>query len=351
MESVRPASLRTTILDQIGAFLFREGFENHPFTAEGIFEIINLIADYQEEGKVLFPEVIITNELDLLKTIPDYKVEIGSYTLEREAFRKIVKDCAPLCTREWVIYGEIKDGRLRYGITCAELTETTPSLYNQTVGDLKLDLTGCTVAYIHNIGKKTVELKGLRSSVVVSLSLADPEEISLNEVGSLARHICYSLDGPMQAIAKNYFEKILAEGFKGGHGNLIGVVEDKPQAIERLKAILPDGLYLPNPIDLIEILQTFEADKSAINSVALRQHAAVIKSMCNNDGIAIFTTTGKLIGYHIIILGDFLKPEIKTSITGGARSLAFYNLKHCGVFVFGFMKSQDGPVKTFSTYE
>lgn len=75
MEAIKSASLKDTIFDQIGAFLFQEGFTNQPFTAAGIFEIINLISDYQEEGRVLFPEVIITNELELLKTIPDYKVE------------------------------------------------------------------------------------------------------------------------------------------------------------------------------------------------------------------------------------------------------------------------------------
>ena len=108
MKAVKPVSIRDTILAQIGEFLFNERFAPGDFIQQGIFEIINLLSDYQEEGKVLFPEVLITNELKLLQTIPDYKIPIGSYPLEIAAFKKIVKDCAPLCTSEWVIYIEIK---------------------------------------------------------------------------------------------------------------------------------------------------------------------------------------------------------------------------------------------------
>ncbi|NOS57414.1 MAG: hypothetical protein HOP37_14320 [Cyclobacteriaceae bacterium] len=340
------ASLRDTILSQIGSFLHDEGFQSQQFIKEGIFEIINLISDYQEEGRVLFPEVLITNDLGLLKTIPDFKVKIGEQGIAIESYKKIIKYCAPLCTSEWIIYIEVKDGRLKYGLTCAELTETTPSLYKQSVGEMKLDITGCNVAYIHNIGKKTVRVIGLRNSITVSLSLNDITEISINEIGTLASHICEDVQLKKE-VARNFIEKILSDGFKEGHGNLIGVVSNSAESITNLRSHFPEGIYLPEPIDLLALLLAFEVEKSAENSVALRQHATIVKSMCNNDGIAIFTTDGKLMAYHIIINKDFIPDEVKKTISGGARTQAFFNMKYSNAFQFGLIKSQDGPIKIF----
>lgn len=334
-------------MDQIGAFLYEEGFRNEVFIREGIFEIINLISDYQEEGKTLFPEILITNDLELLKTIPDFKVRIGQAKSSVEAFKNIIKSCAPLCSSEWVIYIEVCEGSLTYGLTCAELTETTPSLFKQTVGDMKLEIAGCNVAYIHNIGKKTVQVKGLRNSIRVSLSLNDVSEISINEIGSLAALICQNL-AQRQDTAKNFMEKILTDGFKEGHGNLIGVIENTVEAERILRDNFPEGIYLPEPIDLVQLLNSLEASKSAENSVALRQHAHVVKSMCNNDGITVFTTDGKLIAYHIINHQDLIPEEVKRTLNGGARTQAYHNMKHSACFVGGLMKSQDGPISFFS---
>jgi len=340
------ASLRETILSQIGSFLFEEGFQSQQYIKEGIFEIINLISDYQEEGRVLFPEILITNDLALLKTIPDFKVKIGEQSITIESFKKIIKYCAPLCTSEWIIYIEVKNGMLKYGVTCAELTETTPSLYKQSVGEMKLDIPGCNVAYIHNIGKKTVRVKGLRNSITVSLSLNDISEISINEIGTLADQICKDVLLKKE-VARNFIEKIISDGFKEGHGNLIGVVKNSPEKIENLRNHFQEGIYLPEPIDLLALLLAFETEKSGENSVALRQHAAIVKSMCNNDGIAIFTTDGKLIAYHIIVNKNFIPDEAKKTISGGARTQAFFNMKHSNAFEFGLIKSQDGPIKIF----
>lgn len=341
------SSLRETIMAQIGSFLFKEGFNNETqFLREGIFEIINLISDYQEEGKTLFPEVLITNNLELLRSIPDYKVSIGKSASSVDAFKKIIKSCAPLCSSEWVIYIEVKDGILTYGLTCAELTETTPSLFKQTVGEMRLEIPKCNVAYIRNIGTKLVQMMGLKDSMLVSLSLSDVNEVSANELSKLARNICHDLT-QRQELATNFIEKILSDGFKEGHGNLIGVVKNNSDAIKNLIENFPEGNYLPEPIDLVALLNALEADKTASNSVALRQHAHIIKAMCNNDGISIFTSDGKLIAYHVINNKDFIPGEVKRTITGGARTQAFFNMKHSKCFISGLMKSQDGPIKIF----
>jgi len=348
MNAPTQISLRDTVQAQIGSFLYNEKFPNEPFTNDGIFEIINMISDYHEEGKALFPEVIIINKKSLLETVPDLKIEIGSIEASPNAFKKIIKYCAPLCTSEWVIYISTEGGNLTYGLTCAEITETTASLYNQTMIERGSEgFEAYSVAYLRNIGTKTVELIGMRARVLISLSLNDPAEISLNEVNSLAQAICTNVNESIRTVSINYFTKILSEGLKDGHGNLIGVVDDDVNAINNLKNELSEGIYLPSPIDIIDLLRAFESEKSGENSVALRHHASVIKSMFNSDGLTVFTNSGKLIGYHIIVRKDYLTPEQKGEINGGARTHTYFNIKESQLFQFGLMKSQDGPVKNF----
>jgi hypothetical protein len=64
-------TLREHVLDSIGSFLHKEGFTPDDVTQDGILEVINLISDYHEEGNSLYPEVILTNDLDFFKTIPN----------------------------------------------------------------------------------------------------------------------------------------------------------------------------------------------------------------------------------------------------------------------------------------
>lgn len=173
-----------------------------------------MLADYQEEGKVLYPEVLITNDLTILKAIPDFKTQVGSCEISEGAFRKIIKSCAPLCSSEWIIYIEVSKGYLNYGVSCAEITETTASMYSQAVGPLKIDIPGCTVAYIRNIGKKTVELIGLRTRVLVSLSLDDPSDLNTNEINLLCNHICRDLEEDIKSTAENYYEKMLTLSYQ-----------------------------------------------------------------------------------------------------------------------------------------
>ncbi len=349
MNASTPATLRETIKDQIGSFLFKEGFNStEPLTQEGIFHIINMLADYQEEGKVLYPEVLLTNDLTVLKAIPDFKTQIGVCDISEEAFKKIIKSCAPLCNSEWIIYIEISHGRLIYGVSCAEITETTASMYSQVVGPLKIEIPGCTVAYIRNIGKKTVEVSGLRSRILVSLSLEDPKDLNTNEINLLCKHICKDLKEDIKETAISYYEKILGNGLKDGHGNLIGVIENTDAAREVLNKAIPDGIFIPKTIDIPSLLYNDEAEKSRQSTTLLRQQANLIKAMVNNDGIAVFSTNGTLIGYHFILRNNYLTADEVKAINGGARTHTFHNMIASKVFSFCFIKSQDGPVKIHS---
>ena len=72
------SSLRDNILSSVKEFLFDENFKTNSKLEEGILNIINLISDYKEEGEVLFPEVIVTNDLGIFDTVSNSQRDQGN---------------------------------------------------------------------------------------------------------------------------------------------------------------------------------------------------------------------------------------------------------------------------------
>jgi len=339
------SSLRKEVLTSIGDFLLMEDFRNPQIAIvkEGILDIINLIADYYEEGKPLFPEVIIINDIDFLDSIIPKFLPVKTHILTKEEFPLAVKLCAPLATHGWIIYIEVKENSMKYGMVTAEVDETSPSIHSQTVGWLKPTETEYSVAYIRNIGKKVVELSGVKTTRIISLNLDETRDYSQNELSQLCIAITQNCDDHLIEKLKTYFEKLIDETLKVGHGNLIGVIKDTEDNIEKIKSELKvnGGIYLENPIDFQYLLsQTQEGDSQS--SVALRSYAYLFQAMLNHDGITIMTNKGRVLGYHMLIADD-IRDEDK--LTGGARSKAFLSMNNCSHFEFCFYKSQDGNLK------
>ncbi|WP_276135063.1 hypothetical protein [Polluticoccus soli] len=344
MQEIKQSSLRDALLASIGDFLWEEGFKKDDITKRGILEVINLISDYHEEGTALYPEVLVTNNLDFFETIPNKDVVIQEGALTIEEFRSAVKLCAPLAINSWIIFIEVKGNRIKYGITSAEMTETSPSIYHQTVGELRVEYKDTTIAYIRNIGQKTVELAGLKNRLVVSLTLDEPKPLTMNEISELCQSIAAGCEQKLRVNVKTFFEKLIDETLKIGHGNLIGIVEDDDKKIDNLKAEIKGngGIYLAKPIDFQSLIEDSEINKNSESSINLKAFASVIKSMLNHDGITIISTKARLIGYHILIDSYVNKGDV---LVGGARSKAFVSMQNCGHFKFCFYKSQDGNIK------
>lgn len=345
MTEIKKASLRENIIDSIGNFLYEEGFAKDDITKLGILEIINLISDYHEEGSALFPEIIVTNNLDFFETIPNKELIIRETKLSVTEFKKAIKLCAPLAINSWIIFIEVNDDVIKYGIVSAEMSETSPSIYNQTVGQMKIsDYKNTTIAYIRNIGQKTVELSGLKNQLIVSLTLDEPKELTFDEINLLCEEISSKCAEGLKNNIKTFFEKVIDDAIKNGHGNLIGIVDDSEEAIAKLKAEINGngGIYLANPIDFELLITESETHKDNQSSIDLKAHSSLLKSMLNHDGITIISNKGKILGYHILI-DSYLKDE--DVVTGGARSKALKSMENCNLFTFCFYKSQDGNVK------
>lgn len=345
MTEIKKVSLRDSIIESIGNFLWKEGFERNEVICLGILEMVNLISDYHEEGNALYPEILVTNNLDFFKTIPNKEVVIKEAELTTSEFKNAIKLCAPLAINSWIIFIEVKNGKIKYGITNAEMSETSPSIYHQTVGRLKVaEYNDITIAYIRNIGQKNVELAGLKNRLFISLTLEEPKDIGSSEIQMLSKNIAQECDENYKINIETFFEKVIDDALKNGHGNLIGVVQDTPEVITELKERIPskEGIYLITPIDFGTLIMESENSTDSEASTALKVHASILKSMLNHDGITIISNKGRIIGYHILIK-DFVKEGDK--VIGGARSKAFKSMENCEMFNFCFYKSQDGNVK------
>ena len=341
---IKNESLREYVLASIGSFLYKEGFQPNAVTHDGILEAINLISDYHEEGIPLFPEVIITNNMDFFKTIPNKELVISEGELSIEEFRNAIKLCAPLAIDNWVIFIEITENRIKYGLVSAEMTETSLSMYNQTVGELKVVYEKTTIAYIRNIGQKTVELAGLNNVLTVSLTLDTPTNKTNSEVKEIVIKIASNTEERYRSLIETFLEKTILTALRIGHGNLIGIIDDNEESLNNLKAE-NNGTYLPVPIDFMQLIIEAEEDKSNESSINLKSYSSILKSMLNHDGITIFTNKARLIGYHLLISNHEKEGQISN---GGARSKAYLSMQNCNLFLSCFYKSQDGNMKIWN---
>ena len=334
-------TLREYVIESIGSFLHREKFQTDDVTEFGILEVINLISDYHEEGNALYPEVILTNDMHFFKTIPNKELLINEAELSIDEFKKAIKLCAPLAIDNWVIFIEVKNNKIRYGVVSAEMTETSLSIYNQTVGDLKVEYENTTIAYIRNIGQKTVELTGLKNNLIVSLTLDSVKENSNEDIHFIVDEITAKCDVNYKALINNFLKKVIINALRIGHGNLIGIVNDSEEDLNKLMTE-KDAIFLPEPINFQNLVVETETEKNNETSVNLKSYASILKSMLNHDGITIFTNTGKLIGYHLLIKEHKVDGQVNN---GGARSKAFLSMQNCNFFTSCFYKSQDGNMK------
>lgn len=334
-------SLKDDTLSAVGAFLYDENFPTKPQLKEGILELINLISDYHEEGQKLYPEILIVTDWDYFKSISNREIVINKSELSSNEFSHILKLCAPLAVGNWNIVIEVKENQLKYGLIDAEIIETSPSLYEQTVGKLGVIQDDYSLAYIRNIGSKTVELIGQKSKLIVSLDLIEHNLEESNDIQNICEQITSGCDEEIKETINTFVNKSLNEAIRIGHGNLIAIIEDDAAIINALKKKIEDCIYLENPIDFQEFIKNCEVEKSNDTSVNLISHSKILISMLNHDGITIITNTAKIIGYHMFI------PKIDgdLDVNGGARSRAFQSMINSKSFNACLYKSQDGKSK------
>lgn len=333
-------SLRETVSAEIGTFLLNNGFalaENakNPIFQEELVSIANSLSDYYEEGTHLYPEVLLTNNLE---NIPFFMIFVFfEGQLEHKSLSRAIKMCAPLCNDGWCIFLEVNNAGIRWGmINCEQKITSLSLLDNLTLfadKDHKFVL-------IHNIGAKTVEMKPANgtNAYVVSLSLNGIDNVQHLHLNSLCKVIGEQCEDKLFC---EFMEKILSYALQIGHGNLIAVVKENDDI--KVPDSLTEGVsLLEEPLDLYRSYIEFKkSEKSLVAHEYLKKMTSLLVAMLNHDGICLFTTKGKLIGYHYIVDNKVSAQEV---IVGGARTKAYKKLCSLESIYAVLMKTQEGAI-------
>ena len=90
-------------------------------------------------------------------------MEIAAKPASVKEFSQALKLCAPLSKSGWVIYINVSDRELEYGLVSSELSELSPTFRNQSVGELSQNGDEYAIAYLQNAGNKSGTAERLRN--------------------------------------------------------------------------------------------------------------------------------------------------------------------------------------------
>lgn len=332
-------SFKQTVSSEIGSFLYSIGFslapDNNRILNEELVSIANMISDYFEEGTKLYPEIIVTNDMSKVNHFLIHPFE--RTRLHEGMMVKALKMCAPLSQNGWTIFYEINDNNVVWGVVNSECHILSPTLKDQMVINAVND---SKEFFIRNIGGKTVEFSSASGiSYSVSLSLSDSTNDSTANIERLCSYI--SKDCPkcreqfLDLMAKQIFKAIQI-----GHGNLIAVIDNE----KKVPDILKQGVDLSQvPLDIYEAYISFlESKEDIVRHERLRKQIDLLIPMLNHDGIALFSSDGKLIGYHFIVDNSM---QGETPTLGGSRHKAYQKLCASDEFICVLMKTQEGAIE------
>jgi hypothetical protein len=341
MKGIKSVSMKTQVLGETVAFLSQEKMECL-ITQDGLVELISQLVYYKEEGKSLYPEIYIFDDIDLVKkVIPTSQFcSIGTGDKTKATMLKALKKCAPLTNGGWVIYIIRKDNAFDYGVfrngTAIHSVSISEALIDSGSEDLKAIL-------VHQVAEKVIEVKGVKAdSLLISFGSQDDAKNSPTE--SLSKFIDKMiLDVPenLKEPTKNFFVKLFLEVLQKGHGTLACVIKGVRKEIPKK---LEDGIRLSQKINVPKMIADL-IDKSDLqaNSI-LEGQFSLISGMMQSDGITVFTDRGEVASYNVFVKHPekFLKV-----VTGGARSRTFLTLSNMigNGLEAAYIQSQDGKIE------
>lgn len=342
MKNGKPISLRPVILGEAVTFLETEGMDCLT-TQNGIVSLVNQLVNYREEGKDLFPEIYIVDDIDLvLKTLPTSQhCYIGTGDKTKETMLRALKKCAPLTDADWSIYIQRNATDFRYGVFRAGTSILSVSiedfLINNGSDEIKAIL-------LHQVSDKLIEIKSFKNDSLI-ISFGGREESAKSPIENQVEFIQSIVKNVPEKVKEqtfNFYKKIFNEILKVGHGTLACVISHKKKSIpKRLK----DGIILESRINIPEIIKDLLNKEDLQANSKLNGFFTIITGMMESDGITVFTDNGEVAGYNVFVK----HPDsiAKTNTSGGARSRTFLTLSN----IIGkgleaaYIQSQDGKIE------
>jgi len=298
-----------------------------------LVELIVKLARYQEEGVKLCPKVYITNDIEKIRTLlpGGETLKIGNSSADGDGIKESLKKCAPLATEGWLLYIQNNADGIEYG-----LFRGSESPISVLVDDVLMtpeeDL---NLVKVFQVADECVEVRANNGEYhyIFLDHRKENANAPLHYLNDLVSKICESVAPAHKEATTSFLKKLLFESLRQSHGCLIAVTNMKRAP----KFLSEDGVILDEPINFPHLIGSLK--KNDVPPSYLESKASLLKGMLNSDGILLFDSSAKLLGYNC-----FIKPSKKDNVIGGARKRAFSTLK--GKVGNGlravFMQSQDG---------
>lgn len=347
---VKAISLKYTLSGEIEEFLELE-LMTCTHTKSGVVELVNQISAYKEEGKLLFPEVYITDNINSLteSLIGSEIINVGTSPKSGKVILKALKKCAPLAVGGWGIYilsnGEnFEFGLFRSGSSIISIP-IAESLLSEGNKESKLIL-------IRQVAEKIVEVKGVKGNILL-INFGIKSTISpspLDVQNRFIEQIIKKVDESIKDQCRIFLKRLFLFVTQNGHGNLSLVIDQNDTCPEYLR----DGIVLDKKISFAE--RIYDLNKSSNEDSGLNVLEAnsklngifnLIGGMMMSDGITVFSNDGSVCAYNIFLKHPEDDPGLKL-VEGGARSRTYYVMikKLSEKLTAVFIQSQDGQTQT-----
>lgn len=309
-------------------------------TTDNLTSLVVSIANYQEEGAKLIPEVYLCAEIDkILRLVPSSQiVRLGENSDAAVSISLALKKGAPLAIDGWCIFVDFYNQKFRFGIFRGPIN---PLALNIEKSVLNEPIADCPVVRITQVAPGCIEVRsaaGLAHTIILSDRLDDDVKPNAH-FEELVNAICEDVPENIKNPLRSYFGNVIGRGLQESHGAIIVV-----SAKEKIPNFLRDGIILDPPISFSNLVQAERGTSAAFDSEQeLIANAALIKGMIRSDGITVFSSGGSLLGYNCFIKSS----QSAKGVSGGARSRAYATLfaKIGKGLDAVYSRSQDGLTK------
>ena len=345
----RCVSFRSQLKGEISDFLQRERMVcSH--TEEGLLELVVALSHYTEEGRSLYPELIICDNLELALGIlrGSDRVPVGRGPRSSETVLLALKRCATLAVAGWLVYVQRCSQDFDYGVF---RTPTSPIALDarETLYALSQEASDIPMILASQLAEKAVELIGARSGALrIHLSAIPDDSSSPFDVLKALVGACTKRVAPeISEQTESFLRTSLGNALRRCHGTLVGVVN----SIEDARNVSTDGVLFETQKSLCGLVREHESQRSDETFARLLAHSQLLAGMLNTDGMVLLSPGADLVGYNLFVQGGGESETIEEGgVPGGARRRAFNEMRRLvdeNRLEGCFIQSSDGTIEFY----
>ena len=322
MVTTRTVSFRSQLKGSISDFLHRENMVC-PYTEEGLLQLAVALAYYTEEGKPLFPEIVICDDLQMTLSLLQGSdaIHIGEGPLDAATIQLAIKQCATLATTNWLVYIQRFPEQFHYGIFRSSPSPTAPDA-RSVVYSLNQETVEVSIILASQLATNAVELVGVRSGPLrIYLSAIPDDSPSPSATLTELINACTeNVDPSTEEQTKSYLHTSLGSALRRCHGTLIGVLESGNDA----PCITTDGVMFDRQESISKLIGDHESQRSVETLARLNAYSQLLHGMISTDGMVLISSEAELMGYNLFVQKQMPSNGVGIPrVSGGARRRAF----------------------------